>query len=152
MSLWDKFDEEFDVERIKADVVDAKENGSGRQREKVPYGKYRVKIERMDIVTTKKKPPRPMLTAWLRIVEGEHKNNILYLNQLIDEAWKINQSCRFLQSLTNDVEIQFKNHGYFHSLVLTLHEFIDGNHEYDVVYGQTNTGFPTYDIVKIHDL
>lgn len=148
MALWEQFDKEFDLEGIKKDIVEAKTEGSGAEREEVPEGSYEVKVEKMELVTTKKAPARPMVSVWLRIVEGQYENNIIFMNQLVDEGWKINQASDFLRSLGSNLTVEFESYAQFANLILDIHEDIDGRLEYALDYGSTNRGYPTYKITE----
>lgn len=152
MALWDTFDTEFDLGGIKEDIKTAKEEGSGAQREEVPTGSYEVKVEKLELVTTKKAPARPMVTAWLKIVEGEFKNNMIFMNQLVDEGWKINQANEFINKLTDDVEVTFDSFSQYADMLLDIHEDIDGKYEYAIDYGKTKNNYPTYTITDRFDV
>lgn len=152
MSTWDKFDKEMDLEGLQEDIKKAKEEGSGAQREEVPKGEYEVKIEKLELVETKKKPQRPMVSVWMRIVTGEYKSQIIFMNQLVDEGWKIDQSNQFLQSLESGVPVEFESYSQYDELLLDIHEAIDKQLEYAIKYGETKTGYPTYKILEVFEL
>jgi len=152
MSTWDKFDKEMDLEGLQEDVKKAKEEGSGAQREEVPKGEYEVKIEKLELVETKKKPQRPMVSVWMRIVDGDFKNQIIFMNQLVDEGWKIDQSNQFLESLESGETIVFESYSQYDEMLMDIHELIDEKLEYAIHYGETKSGYPTFKITEVFEL
>lgn len=152
MSTWDKFDKEMDLEGLQDDIKKAKEEGSGAQREEVPKGEYEVKIEKLELVETKKAPQRPMVSVWMRIVDGDFKNQIIFMNQLVDEGWKIDQSNQFLESLESGLDVEFESYSQYDELLLDIHEVIDEQLEYAINYGETKSGYPTYKILEVFEV
>lgn len=151
MSTWDKFDKSVDLEGLQEDVKQAREEGSGANREEVPTGEYEVKVEKLELVETKKKPQRPMVTAWLRIVDGSHKNSIIFYNQLVDEGWKIDQVNQFLESLDSGIDVEFESYSQFDDMLLDIHEAIDDQLEYALKFGETKSGYPTFEILEVFE-
>lgn len=66
---WSKFDKQADLDQIKKDYEEAKENGGTGEYEEVPKGKYIVEIENMEIKGTKT-TNEPMFSVMCRIVEA----------------------------------------------------------------------------------
>ena len=72
---YSKFDKLVDIEGLKKDVAEAKENGRGEYKE-VPKGTYEVKIDKMELVESKKGDP--MVSIWFKILSGEYKNSLIF--------------------------------------------------------------------------
>lgn len=133
-----KFDKEIDTKELQKQVEEAEKNGGGDFPE-IPKGKYMCRLEKMELGTTKDK--RPMLTAMLRIIEGEHKKHCLFLNRPIygtkNDANMIASAVGFLKKLepSEDVgPVVFRNYSQFSDLVDDIMEDVDGELEYQVEY------------------
>lgn len=148
-NIWEKFDEEIDIEGLQADIKEAAENGLTFK--KVPHGQYEVKIEKMELVATKE-TNNPMVTIWFRIVDGEYERSMIFMNQVVNQGFQIHIVNEFLRSLESGVEIEFKNYSQYGQLLMDVHEAIDGKYEYALVYGQNNKGFDTFEILEVYEL
>jgi hypothetical protein len=147
-----KFDKKFDVEGLKKDVQDAAENGGGGTREEVPHGTYEVKIEKLELVESKKGDP--MVTCWMRILKGDFKNSIIFMNQVITQGFQIHIANEFLRSLDSSIDIPpkyFEGYEAYADLLMDIHEDIDGQLEYLLKYDQNNKGYNTFEIVEVFE-
>lgn len=137
-----KFDEQFDKEKLQADIKEAAANGGGFP--VIPKGTYRVKLESMEVGETGPNSAggagRPMLKAQFRIQEGEHKKSCLFLNRVLygtkNDANMIASAIGFLESLepSEDVgDIVFDGYNNFAELVMDVAEDV-AELEYDVDY------------------
>jgi hypothetical protein len=144
-NIFEKFDQQFDVQSLKEELknVDA---GDGQFRE-VPLGTYEVRIEKLELVQSK--TGRPMLTCWMRIVSGEYKNLLLFMNQVVDTGFGLYNANQFLCALDSCVEVKFESFAQYNDLILNIHEAIDETYEYLVEYGQTSKGFNTFKITEV---
>lgn len=77
-----KFDKAVDIEGLKHDIEEAKENGGNRR--EVPHGDYEVKVQKMELTESKKGDP--MVSIWFKILTGEFKNSLLFYNQVITQV------------------------------------------------------------------
>lgn len=146
MSIWDKFDEKIDLEGLKEDVKDAQENGGSF--EEVPFGTYEVKVEKMELKESKKGDP--MVSIWFKVLEGKHKNGIIFYNQLVSQGFGIHMALEFLRSMEIKDDIQFESYGQFDVLLVLLEEE-SKKLEFALEYGQNNKGFNTYKITDVFD-
>lgn len=144
-----KFDKAFDLDELKKDVEEAKENGGGNY-EEVPLGNYEVKVEKLEL--TESKTNKPMVKAQFRIVAGEHKNQCIFMNQLVDEGFKINLINEFLKSLDSGIDVYFDSFKQYNDLILDIHEAIDGKLEYLLNYDETKKGYKTFTIEEVYDV
>ena len=69
-NIWDEFDKAFDTEALAKDVEEAAENGG---RCDVPHDTYEISVQKLEL--TKSKKGDPMVTCWMKIVEGEYKGS-----------------------------------------------------------------------------
>ena len=146
---WDKkVDENF-----QKDIDKAAENSSGGNFEKVPHGTYEVSIEKMELKATKKGDP--MVSVWMRICEGEFKNSLIFMNQVINEGFQIHIVNEFLRSLTEGCAvptIEFKSYSQYANLLMDIHELIADSFEYGINYGVTKKGFDTFTVIEVYPL
>lgn len=142
-----KFDKAVDLEGLKKDIAEAKENGGNR--EDVPKGSYEVKIEKLELTESKKGDP--MLTIWFRILSGNFKNSMIFMNQVITQGFQIHLANEFLRSLDSGIEVDFESYKQYDELVMDIMEAIDGKLEYALDYGENNKGYNTYEIKEVFD-
>lgn len=142
-----KFDKAVDLEGLKKDVLDAEANGSGEYKE-VPCGEYEVKVNKMELVASKKGDP--MVSIWFDILSGEYKGSKLFMNQVITQGFQIHIANNFLRSLDSGVEVEFESYAQYAQMLLDIHEAIDGQLEYLLKYGEKK-GYSTFDIVEIYE-
>lgn len=149
--IWDEFDNSIDTEGLQNDVKDAAENGGTRR--EVPHDTYEVKIDKLELVKSKKGDP--MVTCWMKIIEGEYKNSLIFMNQVINQGFQIHIVNEFLRDLVSEMEepidIEFKTYRQYGGLLMDVMEAIDGNFEYNVDYGE-NKGFNTFKIEDVYVL
>lgn len=144
-----KFDNAYDLEGLKKDIDEAKENGGGNY-EEVPVGVYEVKVEKLELTTSK--TDKPMVKAQFRILAGEFAKQCIFMNQLVDEGFKINIMNEFLKSLDSGVEVYFDSFKQYNDMILDIHEAIDGKLEYLLDYGETKKGYKTFTIEEVFDI
>lgn len=148
-----KFDKQVDLEGLKQDIAEAAENGGDYK--EVPAGTYEVKITKIEIGETGKNskvPGSPMVKIWFKILEGEYKNSIIFMNQVITEGFQIHIVDEFLRSLETDVDIYFESYSQYNEVLLDVFEAIDGKFEFALEYGENSKGFKTYKITEIFEV
>lgn len=148
-----KFDKQVDLEGLKNDIKEAEENGGGNYKE-VPHGDYEVAITKLELGETgpnSKTPGAPMVKVWFKIVEGEHKGSLIFMNQVITQGFQIHIVDEFLRSLETDVEIEFTSYAEYAQMLMDIFEAVNGNYEYALKYGE-NKGFNTFEITDVFEL
>lgn len=149
--IWDEFDNSIDTEGLQNDVKDAAENGGTRR--EVPHDTYEVKIDKLELVKSKKGDP--MVTCWMRILEGDYKNSLIFMNQVITQGFQIHIVNEFLRDLVSEmkkpIDIEYKTYRQYGGLLMDVMEAIDGEFEYNVDYGE-NKGFNTFKIKEVYVL
>lgn len=143
-----KFDKQFDLEGLKNDVAEAQENGGGNF-EELPLGKYEVAITKLELTESKKGDP--MVVVWFKVVDGDYKNRLIFMNQVITQGFQIHIVNEFLRSLETDVEIEFESYSQFNDLLLDVFEAIEGKSEFALEYGERK-GFKTFKITEVYDV
>lgn len=147
-NVFAKFDKQFDVKGLKEDLKSVSTNTADYK--EVPHGTYEVAIEKLELVESKS--GKPMVSCWMRVLEGEYKNSMLFMNQVIHAAFGLHMANEFLRSLGTALEVTFDNFSQYHNLLLNIHEAIDGNFEYAVEYGETSKGFSTFKITDVFEV
>lgn len=150
-SIFETWNKKIDVEGLKKDIETAKSNPDNHgEFKEVPEGKYEVKVEKMELKESS--THKPMVSVWFKILNGEFENNRLFMNQVVDEGWKINQFNEFLESLGTDNNIEFVDFSQYNDLILDVMEKIDGSLEYAIDYSKTKKGFSTFKIDEIFEI
>lgn len=143
-----KFDKKVDLEGLKQDITEAEENGGGEFKE-VPHGNYEVAITKLELDESKKGDP--MVKVWFKILEGEYKGSLIFMNQVITRGFQIHIVDEFLRSLETDIEVGFVSYADYAQLLMDIYEAVNGNYEYGLKYGE-NKGFNTFEITDIFEV
>lgn len=148
-NVWEQFDKNFDTEGLANDVKNSAENGGNFK--EVPLGEYEVSIEKMELVSSK--AGKPMFSAWFKVVsDGEYKGSLIFMNQVIDEGFKIHIVNEFMRSLNSGLEINFVTYTQYGNLIMDVHEAIAEKFEYGLKYTHSKKGFPQFEITDVFEL
>ena len=147
-NIWEEFDNVVDVEGLKKDAKEAAENGGGKYKE-VPSGTYEVEVNKLEL--KKSKSEKPMLSCWLKILEGEYKGSLIFYNQVLATGFGLHNANEFLRSLDSGVEIEFVNFKQYYELLLDVFEAVNGNLAYQLEYAKNSKGFNTYKIEDVFE-
>ncbi len=127
---YEKWNKEFGGEEAKKALEDAKKNN--QEYEEVPDGSYICKLEKLELGESK--AGKPMIKGMFRIVEGKHKKQCLFVNQMFcrsdsGSGFPIHKGLEFLRSLQvfDASEIDFNgNYADFNDLLLDIAEESEG--------------------------
>ena len=147
-NVWDKFDKAIDIEGLAKDVQEASENGANFK--EVPHGQYEVKIEKLELVESK--AGDPMVSCWMKVLTGEFKGSLIFMNQVITKGFQIHIADEFLRSLDSGIDIEFKRYSQYGQMLMDIAEAIDGGLEYGLKYGEGKKGFSTYEITDVYEV
>jgi hypothetical protein len=150
-TIFDKWNKNIDVAGLQKDIAEAdQQNGSSDYKE-VPDGTYEVKIEKIELKASSKGDP--MVSMWFRILSGDFKNSMIFMNQVITQGFQISHLNRFLKSLqaVDDDQIEFKDYSQYNDLLMDIFEEVDGNLEFLLNYGTNKKGFHTYKIKDVYE-
>lgn len=140
---WEEFDKDVDIENLEKDVEKASTGDfSG---EDVPYGKYEVKITKLELTQSKKGDP--MISVWFQIINGEQKDRFIFMNQVVLQGFQIHTANEFLRSLETDEIVEFKGYAKYNILILNIYEKIVNN-EYELDYQENKKGYKTFKILQ----
>lgn len=140
-----KFDKQVDLEGLKHDIEDSANNDF----KEVPHGTYEVAITKLELKESKKGDP--MVACWFKILDGEFKNSLIFMNQVITQGFQIHIVDEFLRSLDTDIDVKFESYSQYNELLLDIFEAVDGNLEFALEYGE-NKGFNTFKITEVFEV
>lgn len=150
-NIWDEFDKAFDTEALAKDVEEAAENGGRRD---VPHDTYEIAVQKLEL--TKSKKGDPMVTCWMKIVEGEYKGSLIFMNQVVTQGFQIHIVNEFVRSLISEmadpIDVHFKTYAQYHDMLMDVMEAIDNNFEYSLDYRQNNKGYNEFEIKEVYVL
>ena len=148
MNIFEKWNKSVDMEGLKNDISEADQGI--RDFDEVPKGTYEVKINKMELKESSK--GQPMLSVWFKIIAGDYKGQMIFMNQVIQQGFQISIAKRFLMSLdaVDESEVTFEDYGQFNQLVLDVFEGA-GELEYLLEYGQNKNGFNTFKIKEVYE-
>ena len=143
-NIWEKFDKEIDK-----DIQKKIEEAENSEYVEVPLGDYEVKVDNMELKISKS--GNPMVSIWFKIIAGEFKNNLLFMNQVINMPFQIGIANKILRALAPNVEVEFQSYTQYANLILDVFEEIDGKYEYALKYGEKK-GFSTFEVLDIFEV
>lgn len=150
MSVFDKWNKAIDVEGLAKDTKEVEANGGTGDYAEVPVGTYEVKIEKMELKESSKGDP--MFSAWFRIIQGQHENQLLFMNAVITQGFQIGNVNRFLRSLDAVEEVEFKDYAQYNDLIMDIMEAIDeAGLEYLLEYKKNKKDFPIYTVKEVYE-
>ena len=141
-SVFEKFNEQFDIEGLKSD-----EANSGRRDDfvEVPKGDYEVRVDRLELAVSKK--GLPQLVCWFKIVAGDFQGQRIFMYQNVTSGVGLRVTKQFLNSLESGIAVEFEDFVQFADNVESVFTAINGE-EYQLAYGENANGYNTYNIVK----
>ncbi len=146
-NIWDKFDQAIDTKGLQDDV-EAAENGTGFK--EVPHGEYEVEVNKMELIASKKGDP--MVTIWFKVLEGEYKGSLIFMNQVITQGFQIHIVNELLRSMDTGFDIKFETYNQYGNLLMDIAEEIDGQLEFALKYGKGKKDFSTYEITDVFEV
>jgi hypothetical protein len=150
MSVFDKWNKAIDVEGLAKDTKEVEANGGTGEYAEVPVGTYEIKIEKMELKESSKGDP--MFSAWFRILQGDYKNQLLFMNAVITQGFQIGNVNRFLRSLEAVDEVEFKDYGQYNDLIMDIMEAIESaGLEFLIEFKKNKKDFPVYTIKEVYE-
>lgn len=152
-NIFEKWNSQIDADAFSQEVAEIDQNGGTGTFEELPVGNYEVKVEKMEIKASKKGDP--MFACRFKVVNGQHKGRLLFMNQVILQPFQVHIVNDFLRSLVDgfDIDVRFDgNYSHYNDLVLDIMEAIDGQCEYELAFTKSDKGYNQYEIVNIFDV
>lgn len=144
-SIFEKFNRAVDLEGLRKDVQEAGQSDY----DEVPVGTYEVKIEKMELKESSKGDP--MVSIWFKILSGDQKGRLLFMNQVITQGFQIGRLNSFLKALDTEVTVEFKDYVQYNDLLMDILEAIDQDGlEYLIDYSKTSKGFSNFKIEEVY--
>lgn len=151
-SIFDSWDKSIDTAGLQKDVAEASQNNSGSF-EEVPHGTYEVAVKQMELKASKKGDP--MVSIWFKVVDGPHKNGIIFFNQVVTQGFQIHIVNELLRKMVEEAEnapvIEFRTYNQYNNLILDVFEITDG-FEYCLKYTKGKNDFSNYEITEVFPL
>lgn len=146
-----KFNNRVDLDGLRKDAAEAA--NTEFDNEEVPYGKYDVRLEKLELVECKseKNKGQPMVSVWFRIAEGTQKNRLIFMNQLVNEGFKIHIIKEFLKTLDSGYEIDFVDYNQFGQLLMDILE-ASSDTGFVLDYFENKKGYKAYKIEEVFDI
>ena len=165
VDIFSKWDEAIDNEGLQNDVAEASKNNTGSF-EEVPHGNYEVAIKQMELKASKKGDP--MVSVWFKVVEGPHKNGIIFFNQVVTQGFQIHIVNELLRKMVSEAgdkgadiitqldawftsKTQRFTYSGYSNLILDVFEISDG-FEYGLKYTKGKNDFSNYEITEVFPL
>ncbi len=149
-NIFDKWDKEIDTAGLAADTEEAAKNGTG-DFEEVPHGDYEVAVQQMELKASKKGDP--MVSIWFKILDGNFKGSLIFMNQVITQGFQVHIVNEILRQMVSEMEdapvIEFKSYKQYGNLIMDIFEAINENFEYILAYKAGKKDFSTYEIKKV---
>ena len=146
-NIFDKWNSNIDLKGLQDDVKKAQEDN--KEFEKVPHGEYEVKVDKMELKSSKKGDP--MVSIWFSILEGKYKNSKLFLNQVITQGFQIHIVNNLLKSMGTGLNIEFVDYKQYADLLLDVAEECDANNlEFALKY-EDNKGYDKFTITEVFE-
>ena len=147
MDMFEKWNSNVDLNGLQKDIKDAQENK--REYEEIPHGEYEVKVDKMELKSSKKGDP--MVSIWFTILEGKYKKSKLFLNQVIVKGFQIHIVNELLKSMKTDLNIEFVDYKQYAELLLDVAEECDTNNlEFALKY-EDNKGYDKFTITEVFE-
>lgn len=147
-NIWDKFDKNIDTAGLAQDCKEAADNGGSYK--EVVHGDYEVKITKLELVESK--AGDPMVSCWMKIISGDFKNSIIFMNQVITKGFQVHIVDEFLRSLDTTLDIEFTNYKQYAKLLMDIAEEIDDKFEFALSYKKGKKDFSTFTITEVFEV
>ena len=145
--IFEKWNSQVDLKGLQDDIKDAQDNN--KEFEKVPYGEYEGKLDKLELKASKKGDP--MVSAWFTILEGKYKKSKLFLNQVITQGFQIHIVNELLKSMGTYLAIEFVDYKQYADLLLDVAEECDANNlEFAIKY-EDNKGYDKFTITEVFE-
>ena len=147
MDMFEKWNSNVDLRGLQKDVKDAQDNK--REYEEIPHGEYEVKVDKMELKSSKKGDP--MVSIWFTILEGKYKKSKLFMNQVVTQGFQIHIVNELLKSMKTDLNIEFVDYKQYAELLLDVAEECDSNNlEFALKY-EDNKGYDKFTITEVFE-
>lgn len=129
--------------------VEAASNGGDY--EDVPVGAYEVELNTLELKESS--TGKPMLSAWLQIIGGNYDKQMLFYNQVINNAFGIHNANEFLKSLESGVDVVWQDdYEAYDNMVSDIKEAVDASENtFKCEYSKSKKDFGIFKITEIYE-
>lgn len=144
-----KFNEQFPADKMKADMKEAKENSNTN----LPDGEYTAKLEKMELGESK--GGALMIKAKFRIIEGDHKKQCIFKNQVLtgtkNDGFMMIKANEFLESLDSGISVVFEDWEQYNDLILDIAEAVQEDKLTYLICLDTDGKYQNSEIIDVMD-
>ena len=120
----------------------------------ITYDTYKIVVTKLEL--TKSKKGDPMVTCWMKIVEGAYKGSLIFMNQVVTQDFQFHIVNEFVRDLVSECEdapdIHFHTFNQYGNMLMDVMELIENKFEYKLVYDKNNKGYNTFEIEEVYPL
>lgn len=153
--MFNKWNKQMDVEGIRTELADIEANK--KEYKEVPCDTYEVEITKL-FLDASKNSGLPMLKVWFKIVAGEYKGQILFMNQLLmnqsGKAFGLHVANEFLRSLKTSLPVTWVDWEAYSVLLDDIKDELEQRKmTFQLKYGENkkNPEFKTFTIEQVFD-
>lgn len=138
--VWSALDDDGTFDDIKS-AIDSGVDLS----EKLPEGKYEVKLTKLEPGISKNN--NPMIVCWMQVVAGQHKDKHLFYYLVISKSFQMKNALDFLNSLIENYTIELTTMSDLYEEVNKLFQYSkDKTYHINLTYKKE---FPNVEILGI---
>lgn len=134
------------------DIINEEGEGSTGDFPEIPHGTYDVAVTKMEIGVAKSGNPKAVI--WFKILAGEFKGSIIFMNQVLTMNFHFGILNKILRDLESGLDDRIKKMKLkeYNELMMDILEAIDGKLEYGLKYGEDKKGYQTYEITDVYEV
>lgn len=150
---WNELDKAIGIDSIISEELENPGGDDYGDFPEVPFGNYDVEINKMEVGVAKSGNPKAVI--WFKILAGEYKGSIIFMNQVLTMRFhfgKVNKILRAMESGIPDEDIKIMPLKDYNDLMLDIFEAVEGKLEYGLAYGEDKKGYQTYEITDVYEV
>lgn len=148
---FEKFNKKFDIKKLREESESV--GSTMDYGEEIPTGDYEVSLEKLEL-TESKKTNDPMVTAWFKIVSGEFKGRIIFMNQVVTLGFQIHNVNCILKEMDaiDEKEIVFEDYAKYNKLLDKIFAEVNQQKlEFALNYSENNKGYKQFKIAEVFE-
>lgn len=147
-----RFNTSVDLQGIRKDLFDMSGDSKKQEvHEKVPYGTYEVRVEKMEIKESKKGDP--MFSVWFRIIDGQYKNGMIFFNKLLTKGFLISACNDLMKSFKTGINIEFEDFIQYNDVIQNVFKKINNDGlEFAIEYSDNGRGYGDIQVTDVFEI
>ena len=143
---YSKWDKTYNISESDVESMNSRKDG---EFEKVPFGKYEVKLTNLELKENSK--GNPMIAARFKVIKGSQKGRVIFYNKVVTSTAQIHFADEFLRSLDSGVEIKWTgSYRDYADTIQQVFDEIEDSAEYAISY-ENEKGYDTVKILEVFD-